>query len=394
MQSLNELRGRIQASARAARNLLEEQGSRTWTPTNQAEFDRLLDDADCHSELLAAHTQRTAALSVQREGLEIFLRKRAGDMTTAERAKVNATMSTATGSQGGYATQTPVASEVIDVLKGYGWMRQVAYQFTTTTGADFSYPTSDGTLEVGELIGQNSLSTTADPSFGTCPIPTYKYSSKVITAPIELVQDSNVDIVAWFNQRAVDRIGRIQNQHFTTGTGSGQPTGLVTASSVGKVGATGQTLTITYDDLVDLVDSVNEAAIGMPSKQNGMPSATPGWMMTQTMRKVIRKVKDTSGRPIWLPSFDDGTAVFSPPQLLGYPVYINNDMPVPAANAKSLAFGNLGRYAIRDALEVGIRRFDDSAYTRLGQVGFLAWARSGGNLLDTSAVVLYQHSAT
>lgn len=29
-----------------------------------------------------------------------------------------------------------------------------------------------------------------------------------------------------------------------------------------------------------------------------------------------------------------------------------------------------------------------------GQVGFLAWARSGSNLLDTAAVSLYQHSAT
>jgi len=45
-------------------------------------------------------------------------------------------------------------------------------------------------------------------------------------------------------------------------------------------------------------------------------------------------------------------------------------------------------------MEVSIFRFTDSAYTKLGQVGFLAWARAGGNLLDTNGVKLYQHSAT
>jgi len=67
---------------------------------------------------------------------------------------------------------------------------------------------------------------------------------------------------------------------------------------------------------------------------------------------------------------------------------------VPAANAKSLAFGNLHRYMIRDAMEVTMFRFDDSAYMKLGQIGYLAWARVGGNLMDVNSVKLYQHSAT
>jgi HK97 family phage major capsid protein len=43
--------------------------------------------------------------------------------------------------------------------------------------------------------------------------------------PIELLQDSNADIEAFVDQsRLVTRLGRITNTHFTTGTGSGQPT--------------------------------------------------------------------------------------------------------------------------------------------------------------------------
>ena len=80
--------------------------------------------------------------------------------------------------------------------------------------------------------------------------------------------------------------------------------------------------------------------------------------------------------------------------LLDYPVYINNDMPAPAANAKSIAFGNLASYSIRDALDVTLIRMDDSAFTLKGQVGFLGTARTGGNLVDSGAVKTYQHSAT
>lgn len=87
----------------------------------------------------------------------------------------------------------------------------------------------------------------------------------------------------------------------------------------------------------------------------------------------------------------------SPCSILGFPVYLNNDMASPAANAKTLLFGDFSAYAVRDVVAPGLMsmfRFTDSTYTKLGQVGFLAWARMGGNLLDPSAVRYYQYSAT
>ncbi|PPD12155.1 hypothetical protein [Methylophilus sp.] len=39
-------------------------------------------------------------------------------------------------------------------------------------------------------------------------------------------------------------------------------------------------------------------------------------------------------------------------------------------------------------------KFEDSAFIKKGQIGFLAWARSGGNMPDASAFKVYQHSAT
>lgn len=359
MHNTTELKGRIQASTRAAQNLLSDKGSAKWTPTDQTVFDRHLDDAERAQEtldaVLAASGQIPVIAARQREGMDIFLRKDAQALTDAEHRKVKNVMSTSTGSQGGYTVPNLVTGEFLSLIKGFNGMRQVVSQVTTTSGNTLGYPTSDGTAEMGEQVGQNATASALDPDFGTAALPTYKFSSKVFTVPFELLQDSSVDVVAFVLQRAAERIGRIQNVKLTIGTGTGESVGLVTASGVGKIGATGQTLTIAYDDLVDLAESVDEA--------QGLPS----WMMSQTMRKAVRKVKDTAGRPIWTPGFIDGGVPSARGQLLGYPVAINNDMPVPAANAKSLAFSNLQKYLVRDVLDMVLFRFEDSAYTRLGK---------------------------
>ncbi|VTU29468.1 phage major capsid protein, HK97 family [Variovorax sp. PBL-H6] len=393
MPTINDLKAQRDVNVRSAKNMLAEMGSRRWNPQEQAKFDRYVDEAEsAQGRIDAAQIaagQSDAVSAHYREGLEIFLRNSPNMMSAAQLKTVRNAMSTTTGSQGGFTVAPMIASEMVSLLKGYGWMRRVARRTTTEKGNDMSYPTSDGTGEVGELLAQNAPASSLDPSFGTAPIPTYSFSSKVFTVPMELLQDSQVDIVSFIMGRARDRIGRSQNAFFTTGTGTNQPTGLVTASSVGKTGTTGQTLTVTYDDLVDLADSVDEGHLGMPDAEAGSSDVLPGWMFSQTTRKVIRKLKDTNGRPIWVPA-----AGGELPQLLDAPVYINNDMPAPAANAKSIAFGNLNSYMIRDVLEVRLHRFDDSAYALKGQVGFLGVVRSGGALLDSGAVKLYQHSAT
>jgi HK97 family phage major capsid protein len=66
-----------------------------------------------------------------------------------------------------------------------------------------------------------------------------------------------------------------------------------------------------------------------------------------------------------------------------------------AASAKSIAFGDFSYYKIRDVMDVQMFRFTDSTYTKLGQVGFLAWMRSAGNFIDVGgAVKLFVNAAT
>lgn len=401
-KNIQALRERKQALAKDANHILAEKGDQAWTKEDQSKYDGIMDEMERISAQISAHQrlldQEADNFFSQGGGkpgkkgadevdavMAVALYLRHGNNVTAEQAvAIRNAMSTTTPAEGGYTVPAEVATMVIDSLKAFGGMRDVAEIIPTDSGSALNYPTSDGTAEEGEIVGENAPATGADITFGTVALNPFKYSSKKIALPVELIQDSAIDVVRFVIDRLATRLGRITNKHYTIGTGSGQPFGLMARATSGKVGATGQTLTVTYDDLVDLEHSVNSAY------RRGA-----AFMMADSSVKVVRKIKDTAGRPIFTPSYDAGGTAGAPDMLLGRPLRVNDDVAAMAANAKSIAFGQLNQYKIRDvAGGVSIRRFDDSAFALNGQVGFCGWMRTGGNLLDTGAVKFYQNSAT
>lgn len=397
MQSIVILREKIANLAKQANHLLNEKGDQAWTADEQAQFDGFTNEIEQLKaqvkrmekarELEAEDFFNSVPEGKKDEGVSInaleamALYMRFGNNVTADQAvAIRNAMSTTTTTEGGYTVPSEVASMVIDKLKAFGGMREVATILTTSTGVAMNWPTSDGTADVGAIVGQNTAVNGADITFGTIGLNPFYYTSNKIALPLELIQDSAIDIVAYVVDRLATRIARIQNTHFTTGAGTTLPDGVVPKSSTGKTGTTGQTLTVIYDDLIDLKHSVNRAY-----------RSNARYMMNDLSVAVVSKLKDTTGRPIWVPAVVAG----APDTLCGFPVAINDDMAVMAANAKSIAFGDFSKYTIRDVANTTvIKRFDDSAFALSNQVGFCGWTRSGGNLLDTAAVKLYVNSAT
>lgn len=343
------------------------------------------------NERIAAETRtmEVAAVAEKRgrdnrdDGLTIYSRwLKGGDkaLNEADWLHIRNTMSTTTGSEGGFTVDSQVATSVLDAMKAFGGMRAVSNVIATSGVGAMSFPTSNGTSEVGEIIAENQSATDADVTFGTISLPVYKYSSKVVTVPFELLQDSSVDIEAFVRNRLVERIGRITNAHFTTGTGSSQPHGVVTAATVGETApnSDSQVTAVKYDSLVNLQHSVDPAYRALGRAR---------WMFNDSTLKVIRKIKDGSSRPIFVPGYDQTVPGGSPDTLLGAPITINQDVPSMGVSARSILYGDFSFYYIRDVMSVEMFRFTDSAFTKKGQVGFLAWMRSGGNLIDVGGAV-------
>jgi HK97 family phage major capsid protein len=343
-----------------------------------------------HNAALAAAARAGGGPTPESAALRAMLAGGLSNLSAEQRsammARVNhdirAAMSTTTGAEGGYTVATEFNRTLIQAMKAAFAVRSVASNIQTSTGAQMLFPTADSTSEEGEIVGQNSGANTGETGFGQASMDVYKYSSKSIALPFELIQDSMFNIEAYIQTLLQLRLGRIQNRHHTVGTGTAQPRGIVTAASAGKIGATGQTATVTYDDLVDLEHSVDPYY-----------RSTAKFMMHDDTLRILRKLKDGNGRPIFVPGYEQGNPGGAPDRLMGREIIINQNMPTMAANAKSILFGDFSKYLIRDVMDLTLFRMTDSKYTEKGQVGFLAFQRSGANMVDIGGAIKYYQNA-
>lgn len=268
------------------------------------------------------------------------------------------------GSGGGYTVPDEQMAGIVEAMKLFGGMRAVSTIMSTGTGADLPIPTDNDTAVVGEIITENSDHNDGDVTFGQVVMQSFLYSSKIIKVSRQFLQDTSLSqLEAYLNRKIAQRIGRIQNTHFTTGDGSSKPRGVVTASTLGKTAA--GAAAITYDELVDLMHSVD------PAYQN-----SARWMLNFTTLGLIRKLKDSANMPVWAPMANG-----VPDTILGRPYIINQDIPAATTGLKSVLYGDFSNYHIRDAGGVVLLRLEERYAEKL-QVGFLGFLRSDGDLVD------------
>lgn len=368
----------------------------------EAEYDKLdgqVARAEKHAERAAANSKvdRTGVVRpaddisdeaeesarVYSEAFQLFVRNGmadlSGDQRTALRAgftelsgkEIRAAGGVGTGAGGGYLVPTGFRETIIEKQKAYGAVQAVATVIDTESGNPLPWATNDDTGNVGALLAENTAASEQDFTFGTAQLGAYKYTSKLGRESIEFLQD-----VPWMNveqflgRKLGERLGRIHNQHFTTGTGSSQPQGIVTGATSGVTAAA--VAAITADELIDLQHSVDPAYRNERAK----------FMLSDTALKGLRKLKYSgSGEYIFQP----GVAAGVPSMLAGAGYVINQDMAVPATAVKSVLFGDFeAGYVIRRVMNLELLRLAER-YAEYGQVGFIAFDRMDGLVQDANA---------
>jgi HK97 family phage major capsid protein len=302
---------------------------------------------------------------------------RSEDITAWE----NRAQNVGTGSEGGYTVPDEFMRSLEVSMLAFGGVRQVATVLRTDSGAALPIPTSNDTANKGAILGESAAASEQAVSFSQLVLDSYKYSSKYVLVSVELLQDSAVNVPQLIGKMLGERLGRITNDHYTTGTGSSQPNGIVTAAGAG-VTATSLTATTTYSFMMDLVHSVDPAY-----RSNGK------FMLSDAALKMVRKILipqysgDTAGAPLWQPDFRVG----APDQILGFPYVINQSMTAPATTVKSIIFGDLSKYLIRDVRDFELKRLDER-FAEYHQVAFLAFLRTDGDLLDAGTDPVKVHT--
>jgi HK97 family phage major capsid protein len=187
-----------------------------------------------------------------------------------------------TGSAGGYTVPQGFRDVLIETLKYYGPMLTEVDSLTTETGANLQWPTNDDTANTGAILSENTQVTQQDLTLGTASLNAYMYTSKLVLASLQFLQDARTTWSSGCRRRLAERLGRIFNAQFTTGTGTAQPQGIVTGATVGVTGTGSFAATggVAYTNLVDTVESIDPAYADAPETL---------WMGHQTVRRALRR---------------------------------------------------------------------------------------------------------
>ena len=238
--------------------------------------------------------------------------------------------------------------EVFDVARAVGPMLEVPQIIQTTSGEDLTIPTLSA-YSAMTLKGAGASLDDVEPTYASITLGAYKYGG-IIQAANELVTDAGFNLGGHLAQQAGNGMGYAVNAALTTGTGSSQPNGIVTASAAGITGATGVAGAFTADNLIDLIYSVDAATRRKPSMALMMNTSSIG---------AARKLKDTAGNYLYNISQvgPGGQDTFA-----GFNVLENPHMEDTALGEKSVIAGSMDSYKVRLAGGLDVASSTDFAF--------------------------------
>ena len=281
-----------------------------------------------------------------------------------------------TDSEGGYLVPDEYERTLVEALEEENVFRQLAKVIRTSSG-DRKIPVV-ATKGTASWIDEEGAYTESDDSFGQVSIGAYKVGT-MIKVSEELLNDSVFDLESYIAKEFARRIGAKEEEAFFTGDGSGKPLGILAATGGAETGVTATSSTaVTADELMDLFYSLKS-----PYRKKAV------WVLNDSTIKAVRKLKDSTGQYLWQPSLVAGT----PDTLLGRPVKTSAYMPVIAAGAKTIAFGDFSYYWIADRQGRSFKRLNE-LYAANGQVGFLGSQRLDGKLVLSEAVKVLAQKAS
>lgn len=285
-----------------------------------------------------------------------------------------------TATAGGNTVPTSFYNQLIaHLIEVSGVMMAGPTVLNTASGESIEVPTTTA-HSTAAITAEAAAIAESDPAFAKRTLGAYKYGT-LIQVATELLTDTGVDLEGYLSMQAGRALGNAFGAHAITGTGSGQPTGVVTSASTGVTGGTGVVGAFTADNLIDLFFSV------IAPYRN---SSSCSWLMRDATLASVRKLKDTQGQYLWQPSIQVG----APDTLLGKPVYTDPNVAAVATSAKSVIFGDFAAYFVRMAGGVRFERSDEFAFNS-DLTTFRALLRADGLTVDqTGALKVFAGAAT
>lgn len=287
------------------------------------------------------------------------------------------------GDSGSLLVPTDLAATIYQYMTASVAMMRMPTQKINTSGGnpiDFPKVLAHG---IGTQVGEGTAIGGTDPTFDVMTLNAYKYG-QLIQLSSETLADDGVDILGFVAGNVARAVGEIIATALVTGSGSGAPNGIETAitNAAAPTGGTihGLVAGVTYENLVDLVYSVNG---------NYRSRSSAAFLMRDKTAGSLRKLRDgaggTVGAVLWEPSLTAGIQGAEPDRLLGYPVYTDPNVASIASTKKVVYFGDWSAYYVRTAKGFSLERSDDFAFDK-DLSTFRGLARVDGDKIDDQAI--------
>jgi len=287
-------------------------------------------------------------------------------------------LSTGSDPDGGYLLPEEFDRNIQKLLYQLDPMRALATVKTSTSLVNIPVQYSGATFAV---IPEGGTYPRTNPKLGRVVMRAIKMGGFILASD-ELNDES--DVASFVGETGAQALANLQSDLWFTGDDATEPQGIFTATIAGGIsvqgvtGAASATAAITGDDLMDVQHKLKSVYRNRAS-----------WLMHDDTVKLIRKLKNSvSGDYIWQPGLQAG----APDRLLGRPIYTSEYAPAAAVSAKSIVFGDLKAYQIRDRLNTQIKRFDE-LFGESGQIGWRFTYRGDGRLVDGNGIVTFTHGA-
>lgn len=254
-------------------------------------------------------------------------------------------------------------------------MRLPTTRITSDSGAPMEFPKVTAHAIATQVAGQGTALAGTDPTFDKLTLTPTKHG-ELIKLANEVVTDTGVDIVGFVTRDLGRAVGREVNRAVMTTLIASAFTG-----AAGTVATGGTLITPTFEKMVDMEYSINDAY---------RSSTSTAWLFKDSTAAILRKLRDgaggTEGAPMWQPSLQGGiSGLRTPDRFFGYPVFTDPNMAASASAAKIIAFGDWSGYYLRTVGDVMIER-NDSRFFDTDEVAFRGKMRVASGAQDLTAL--------
>lgn len=309
-------------------------------------------------------------VSIEKKAFLSFCRKGV-ERISADEVKA---LTVAVEASAGYLAPTVFASEILKLLVQYSPIRQYA-RVVTIGSASVKYPRRT-TSTTAVWVDETDARTTSEPSYEQVVLTPYELAT-FTDISTQLLEDNAYNLEGELGADFAESFGKAEGAAFVSGTGTGQPKGLLTASGIGVV-KTGVAADFPATNPADVIIGMFHS-LPAPHAQNGV------WLMNRTTLGTVRKWKDTTGRYLVCDPISAG----APVTLLGRPIVEAIDMDDIGANKFPVMFGDLAGYRIVDRVSLSVLR-DPYTLATNGQVRFHARKRVGADVTHPDRFVKLQ----